>query len=70
MGTQLFISMLVSTIGAGYFIYGKKQSEIAFMICGILLCVYTYFISGTEVVLLLGALLMYAPFGMARFFGF
>jgi hypothetical protein len=68
MATALLISLIVSTIGAGYFIYGKKQAEASFMLCGLLLCVFPYFITSPELQLPLGAALMYAPFLVARFF--
>ncbi|HTF88179.1 MAG TPA: hypothetical protein VK843_07190 [Planctomycetota bacterium] len=38
-------SMLVSTIGGGFFIYGKKQSRLPQLLCGIALIVESMFVS-------------------------
>ena len=41
----LFLSLLISSVGAGLFIYGKKQGRWPQMAAGVLLCVYPYFVS-------------------------
>lgn len=41
----LFLSLVIGAIGAGLFIYGKKQSRPPQMIGGLLLSGYPYFIS-------------------------
>jgi len=40
----LFLSLVFSVIGWGYFRYGKRLGETAPMIVGVLLMVYPYFI--------------------------
>ena len=58
-GTQLWLSLLFSSIGFAYYVYGKKQGRFVPMISGGLLCTFGYFISnpillvGSAVVLLL-----------------
>jgi len=42
---SLFLSLLIGTVGAGLFIYGKKQGRLPQMIGGIVLSLYPYFIS-------------------------
>jgi hypothetical protein len=54
---NLALSFLFGLVGMAYFVYGKKQSEIAFMLAGGALCFYPY----------LGVALMAAPFVAARF---
>ena len=41
----LFLSLVIGAVGAGLFIYGKKQSRSPQMIGGLLLSLYPYFIS-------------------------
>ena len=48
--------------GAGYVMYGRKaQNHIAFG-AGILLCIFPYFVDGFLWTMLVGVLLMAAPF--------
>jgi len=58
---QLVWGMLFGAIGLGYFIYGKRQSALLPLLCGIGLMVFPYFVSGTLWMLLIGAALMAAP---------
>ncbi len=44
--TSLMTSMLVSTIGFGFFIYGKKQQRMPQLFAGLALMIYPYFIDG------------------------
>jgi hypothetical protein len=41
----LFLSLLIGAVGAGLFIYGKKQGRLPQMLGGIVLSFYPYFIS-------------------------
>ncbi len=41
----LFLSLAIGAVGAGLFLYGKKQSRPPQMIGGLLLCLYPYFVS-------------------------
>lgn len=61
-GTYLFLGLVFSSIGLGYFIYGKKQALFMPLICGVLLMVYPYFVSGILLMVLVGLLLMVIPF--------
>ena len=58
---QLVWGMLFGAIGLGYFVYGRKQSALLPLVCGIGLMVFPYFVSGTLWLLLIGAALMAAP---------
>jgi hypothetical protein len=61
-GTNIIISMLIGTIGFGYFIYGRKQMKGSALVAGIILCIYPYFLSNLWIMLLVGAGIMTAPF--------
>ena len=54
--------MLFGAIGVGYFIYGKKQSMIVPLVCGIALIVYPWFVSGAWLTLIIGVVLMAVPY--------
>ena len=40
----LFLSLIISGVGLGFFIYGKKQSRWPQLIAGLVLMGYTYFV--------------------------
>ena len=58
---SLLWGLLFSSIGFGYFIYGKKQSNSVVRYVGITLMVYPYFISNSAVVMFIGIALMFIP---------
>ena len=59
---SLVVGIIAGAIGAGYFIYGKRQQKFVPMISGVLLCVYPYFTDNLAWLLVVGALLIAAPF--------
>ena len=60
--TRLMLFVLFSSIGMGYFIYGKKQVKFMPMITGIVLCVFPYFVSNPYFLAGIGIILMALPF--------
>jgi hypothetical protein len=61
IGTIMMLSVLFSSIGAGYFIYGKKQQQCVPLLTGIALCVYPYFLSNGSAIVVVGILLTAVP---------
>ena len=59
---SFIFGILAGAVGAGYFIYGKRQSKFVPMTAGILLCVYPYFTDSVLWLSIIGALLIAAPF--------
>ncbi len=59
---SLVISIFAGAIGAGYFIYGKRQTKFVPMLAGVLLCVYPYFVDSLFWLSAIGIVLMAAPF--------
>ncbi|NNP71535.1 hypothetical protein A7P53_03595 [Acinetobacter defluvii] len=57
----LLWGVLFSSIGLGYFIYGKKQQHIMALICGIGLMIYPYFVENIALLLCTGIVLMLVP---------
>ena len=54
--------IVFSSIGFGFFLYGKKQNNFIVLLCGILLMVYPYFIMNTYLLVLIGIILMAVPY--------
>ena len=46
-GTHIFLGVIFSSIGLGYFMYGKKQKMTVPLVCGLVLMIYPYFIEST-----------------------
>jgi hypothetical protein len=62
----LFASLLLSTVGLGLFIYGRKQRRGPHFAAGIVLMVGPYFFSGAIWILMFGAAVVAATFAAAR----
>lgn len=58
----LLWGVLFSSIGLGYFIYGKKQQATVPLVCGLALMLYPYFVSSTVLLVAIGAALMIIPY--------
>lgn len=56
----LLLSVVFSSIGFGYFIYGKTAKR-RFLVCGLALMIYPYFIDSAAVMTAIGLLLILAP---------
>ena len=64
---SLFVGVFMSAVGLGYFIYGRKSSELYFLIAGIVLMIYPYFLRDLAALGIIGLLLILAPFLVKRF---
>jgi hypothetical protein len=53
---------MAGIVGAAYFMYGRKQGRIVPMIAGVLLGIYPWFFDSVIWLLVVGALLVAAPF--------
>ncbi|HEY8713642.1 MAG TPA: hypothetical protein VIM68_12280 [Thermoanaerobaculia bacterium] len=59
---SLFLDLLFGSIGSGYLIYGKKNFNTAFLVCGFVLVIYPYFVSNVIGCALVGVVFVAAPF--------
>lgn len=59
---SLLWGLLFSSIGLGYFIYGKKQQRPVPLLCGLSLMVYPYFVSGHILIVAIGGMLSAIPY--------
>ncbi len=58
----LFWGLLFSSVGLGFFIYGKQQKAVVPLICGLVLMIYPYFVSNAFVLVAIGIALMAIPY--------
>ena len=59
---SLVWTMIFSSVGLGFFIYGKRQSAIMPMVCGVALMIYPYFVSSVILLVIIGVVLMVLPY--------
>jgi hypothetical protein len=60
--SSLLWGLLFGSVGLGFFIYGKRQSAIVPLVCGMALMTFPYFISNTLLLVLIGIALMALPY--------
>ena len=58
----LWWGLLFSSIGLGFFVYGKKQRAVVPLVCGLLLMGFSYFVSNTIVMVVIGVVLVVIPY--------
>ncbi len=58
---EILLAMIVSTVGFGYLMYGKKAGEALFLICGIIMMIYPYFIHNIWIMLSIFMVLIVLP---------
>ncbi|MFZ2449797.1 MAG: hypothetical protein WAW36_04675 [Methylovulum miyakonense] len=61
-GSELLWGVLFGSVGFGFFIYGKKQSMLVPLVCGLALMVYPYFMPNAVVLVLVGLVLVAVPY--------
>ena len=63
---SLFVYLLAGVGGMAYFVYGKRQQNGAFLAAGVLLCIYPYFFDSILALIVIGLVLLSAPFLLSR----
>jgi predicted membrane protein len=58
----LLWGLLFSSIGLGFFLYGKKQRAVVPLVCGIALMIYPYFIPNVIALVAIGVVLTAVPY--------
>ena len=58
----LLWGLLFSSIGLGFFLYGKKQRAVVPLVCGLVLMIYPYFIPNVIALVAIGAVLTAVPY--------
>ena len=59
---ELFFLLLFNLIGTAYVMYGKKINNFMFMLTGVILIIYPYFIKNATWVIIIGVVLTIFPF--------
>ena len=59
---SVLFGLVFSAIGAGFFLYGRKQKRPVPLLCGLALMVYPYFISNNALLVAIGVVLMAIPY--------
>jgi len=54
--------VLAGSLGAAYFLYGKREARAGFMLAGAALCLYPLLVTGIGMLLAVGAALAALPF--------
>ncbi len=67
--TNLLAGVVFSSIGVGYFMYGKRQARVAHLVCGAVLAVIPWFVTNLLALLGMGLAFTAAPFIAAWWFG-
>jgi hypothetical protein len=62
----LLWGVLFSSIGLGYFIYGRRQGRTIPLLSGVVLMVYSYFMPNTVVLVIIGAIFVAVPYFIRR----
>jgi len=63
---DLLWGVLFSSIGLGYFIYGRRQSRTVPLVSGVVLMVYPYFMPNTVTLVVIGAIFVAVPYFVRR----
>ncbi len=58
----LLWGLLFSSIGLGYFLYGKKQRAAVPLVCGLVLMIYPYFVANVVALVAIGVVLTAVPY--------
>jgi hypothetical protein len=58
--------LLFSSIGLGFFIYGRRQRAVVPLVCGVALMVYPYFVANVPVLIGIGVVLIIVPYFLRR----
>jgi membrane protein DedA with SNARE-associated domain len=60
--SQLLWGLLFSSIGLGFFLYGKKQRAVVPVVCGLAMMIYPYFIPNVVALVAIGLVLTAVPY--------
>ncbi len=62
----LLASLLIGSVGTGLFLYGKKALRIPQLVCGLVLMVFPFFVSGALMMVGIAAVLLLGLWGAVR----
>ncbi|MEB3263024.1 MAG: hypothetical protein VKJ66_01485 [Synechococcus sp.] len=62
----LMLNLMLGFVGMAYLLYGRRESALVPLVCGILLLIAPYLVPGTWPQLLVGAVLIALPWVLRR----
>ena len=63
---ELFLGLVFGAVGSGYLVYAKRQQSAMFLIFGVALILFPYFVSGIVATVTIGAIIAAVPLLVAR----
>lgn len=60
--STLLWGLLFSSIGLGFFVYGKKQRAVVPLVCGLALMIFPYFVGNNILLVAIGIALVALPY--------
>jgi hypothetical protein len=60
--SRLLWGLLFSSVGVGFFLYGKRQRSVVPLLCGLALCIYPYFVANAIATVAVGIALASIPY--------
>jgi hypothetical protein len=64
--SMLLWGLLFSSIGLGFFIYGRRQRAVVPLVCGVGLMVFPYFVTNVPLLVGTGVVLITIPYFLRR----
>jgi hypothetical protein len=62
----LFFGLFFGAIGGAYMLYGKRTTSLLYVVFGVLLAIYPYFVENVWLTVLIGLVLIAAPIAINR----
>ncbi|MEK6374860.1 MAG: hypothetical protein AABO58_19440 [Acidobacteriota bacterium] len=63
---NLFLGLLFGAVGSGYLVYARRQHNALFLVVGLVLIVYPYFVANAVLLVVIGLCLAAVPILHAR----
>lgn len=62
----LFLGLLFGAVGTVYLALAKKEHDVTYLLCGVALIVYPYFIENALLIIVIGVAISMIPIGRAK----
>jgi hypothetical protein len=64
--TALIFGLLFGGVGMVYLALAKKDQDVTYLVCGVALILYPYFVANAVMIVLIGAVLIAVPIARAK----
>ena len=62
----LFLGLIFGSVGGVYIFYGRHEHSASYLVCGVLLMLYPYFVESALLMILVGVILAVIPHAIQR----